>query len=73
MSQRPQQTRLQSFTEATASVLAGYVIALATQLAVFPLFGLTASFLDNVLIAAIFTIISVIRSYMIRRIFEGLL
>ena len=70
---RTHQTRLQSMTEAVASVLVGYVVALATQLAVFPLFGLTASFLDNVLIAAIFTVISVVRSYTIRRLFEGYL
>jgi hypothetical protein len=39
---------------------------------VFPLFGLDVSFTDNLLIGAIFTGISIARSYALRRMFEAI-
>jgi di/tricarboxylate transporter len=66
------QTRIQSLTEACANVAIGFLVALATQLAVFPLFGLTVSLADNLAISGIFTIVSIARSYAVRRIFDRL-
>lgn len=48
----------------------GYGIAVATQALVFPLFGLHASLSDNLLLGGVFTIISIIRSFTLRRLFE---
>jgi len=59
-----------SLVESLANVAVGYGIALATQLVVFPLFGLRASLSDNLMIGAIFTVVSIIRSYALRRTFE---
>ena len=59
-----------SFAEALANVAVGYGIAVATQIAVFPVFGLYASLADNLLMGAIFTVVSIIRSYSLRRLFE---
>ena len=65
------QSRLVSLTEAVANVVIGYAVAVATQLAVFPLFGLTPSFRENLLLGAMFTGVSLLRSYLIRRAFEN--
>ncbi|SDB20221.1 DUF7220 family protein [Bauldia litoralis] len=61
-----------SLVEALANVLAGYGIAVLTQLLIFPLFGLVVAFGDSLLIGAAFTVVSVGRSYLLRRIFERL-
>jgi hypothetical protein len=61
-----------SLAEAMANVAVGYGIAVATQALVFPLFGLHASLSDNLLIGAIFTVVSIVRSYSLRRVFEAI-
>ena len=66
-----QQSRTMSLVEATTNVVVGYLLALATQCAVFPMFGLSASVADNLLIGAIFTAVSIVRSYALRRLFEA--
>ena len=66
------QSRLTSFVESCANVAIGYGVALAAQLVVFPLFGLAVSIRDNLLIGAIFTVVSLARSYLVRRAFEVL-
>lgn len=64
------QSRLHSAIESVANVAVGYGVAVATQIAVFPLFGLHASMSDNLLIGAIFTVVSLARSYTLRRVFN---
>ena len=61
-----------SLVEAIANVVVGYGIAVLAQVLVFPLFGLRASLADNLLIGGIFTAVSVVRSYALRRLFERL-
>lgn len=64
------QTRRQSMIETAASVAIGYLVALASQLAIFPLFGIHATLSDNLLIGAWFTVISIVRGYYVRRFFN---
>jgi len=64
------QTRTQSAVESVVNVAIGYVVALASQLAIFPLFGIHIPFADNLLIGAWFTVISIARSYALRRWFN---
>ena len=66
------QSRRMSMVEAAANVVIGYGIAITTQMAVFPIFGIRISFADDLLIGLVFTIVSLIRSYMLRRVFERL-
>ncbi len=66
------QSRRQSMTETVASVAIGYVVALLSQLAIFPVFGLEVTLTDNLMIGAWFTIISIIRGYYVRRFFNWL-
>lgn len=64
------QSRTMSAIEAVANVAVGFGVAVATQMAVFPLFGLHASVGDNLAIGAIFTVVSLVRSYALRRAFN---
>jgi len=64
------QSRRMSLVEAVANVAIGYFVAVVAQLVVFPLFGLHASLADNLLIGALFTVVSIVRSYALRRLFE---
>lgn len=66
------QTRTMSAVESVANVAVGYGIAVATQAAVFPLFGIHATAADHLAIGAIFTVVSLARSYLLRRIFNRL-
>jgi len=66
------QSRLMSLVESLANVLVGYSVAVATQMVVFPLFGLAVTVTENLLIGLIFTAVSVVRSYALRRGFEAL-
>lgn len=64
------QSRRMSAVEAAANVAVGYGVAVATQIAVFPLFGLAVAFGDNLAIGGIFTAVSLARNYMLRRLFN---
>lgn len=66
------QSRLGSALESVANVALGYCIAIVTQALVFPLFGLHATASEHVGIAAIFTAVSLVRSYALRRVFEAM-
>ena len=65
------QSRRASLAESVANVAVGYALAVATQAVVFPMFGLAASPAQHLSIAAIFTAISLARSYCIRRLFNS--
>ncbi len=65
------QSRRMSLLEAVTNVAVGYVLAVATQIMVFPWFGLHPSLGDNLSLGAIFTAISLIRGYALRRLFEA--
>lgn len=72
MTVRFAQTRRGSFVEAMANVIAGYLLALGTQRLAYPLFGIHTTLAADSAIAAIFTLVSLCRSYAIRRLFERL-
>lgn len=65
------QTRTMSLVESLANVAVGYGVAVITQIVVFPLFGLTTTLAENMAMGAIFTIVSIARSFMLRRLFEA--
>ena len=66
------QSRLMSLIEAATNIVVGYGLAVLTQMLVFPLFGLAVTISDNLLIGLIFTAVSIVRSYALRRGFEAL-
>jgi hypothetical protein len=64
------QSRTMSLVESIANVLAGFGVAVATQIAIFPLFGLRTTLPETLAMGAIFTVVSIARSYCLRRVFE---
>lgn len=66
------QSRLMSAVEAVTNVAVGFGVAVLTQALVFPLFGIHATMRDHLAIGGLFTVVSVIRSYCLRRVFEAI-
>lgn len=64
------QTKTQSLIEATVNSVSGYLLAVLTQVLLFPLFGIHIPLGQNFLLAFIFTVISIARSYVVRRLFN---
>ena len=66
------QTRLGSFVEASANIAVGFAINFIANLLIWPIFGLHMGARTAFLGGIIFTIISLVRSYVLRRYFNGL-
>ena len=66
------QSRLMSLVEAVANVIVGYGVAVVTQIAIFPIFGLHTTLAQNLKMGPIFTIVSIARSFALRRVFEAI-
>ncbi len=66
------QSRLMSLGEAAVNVAVGYVLAIATQIAVFPWFGIEAAMSEHLTIGLVFICVSLLRGYLLRRMFERL-
>ena len=64
------QSKRMSMMESLTNVAVGYGVAVSAQIIIFPLFGLDVALADNLAIGAIFTAISIVRSYTLRRMFE---
>ncbi len=67
-----QQSRLMSMIEAVTNVVVGYVLAIATQLVVFPVFGIEAALSEHLAIRMAFIGVSLARGYLLRRVFEAI-
>lgn len=64
------QSKKMSLIETLSSVAIGYIISLAAQMIIFPIFKIEVSFEDNLLIGLFFTAVSIIRGYYVRRLFN---
>ncbi len=61
-----------SLIEAATNVALGYVLAIITQIVVFPWFGLNANLTEHLTIGIAFIGVSFARGYLLRRLFEGI-
>jgi hypothetical protein len=61
-----------SLIEAISNVAVGFLVALLTQVIVFPLFELEVGIGEHLAISGLFTIASIARSYLLRRLFEAI-
>lgn len=68
---RMTQTRTMSLIEAATNVVAGYGVAVLTQTLIFPIIGLHVTLGQNLKIGFVFTLVSLARSYALRRLFEA--
>jgi hypothetical protein len=66
------QLKRHSLLESVVNVAVGYGVALLSQILVFPVFNIRVSLKQNIYIGLIFTVISIIRSYLLRRLFNKL-
>lgn len=64
------QSHKMSFIESITNVSVGYFVACLSQIIIFPLFGVHLPLRDNFLIGGWMTVVSVVRSYTIRRLFN---
>ncbi len=67
-----QQTRLMSLVESFANVVVSFGLAFLAQLLVFPAIGLQATVMQSVKLSLVFTLVSIGRGYLLRRLFEVL-
>jgi hypothetical protein len=61
-----------SMLETALSTVIGFVVALLTQIFVFPYFGFHPHIEQNLAITLIFTVVSIVRQFVLRRLFEAL-
>lgn len=66
------QTRMQSLFEAWLNIAIGFGINLIANLLVLPIFGFYPTIGDAFGMGLIFTVISIVRSYLLRRLFNRL-
>ena len=66
-----QQTRLGSLIESLMNIVVGYCVAIFSQIIIFPWFGIHVPITTNLWIGLWFTLISLVRSYIIRRWFNA--
>ena len=65
------QTKRQSLIETLTSVFVGWLIGVILNLTILPLFDYNITVVDSLLVSLIFTVISVVRGYLIRRFFNS--
>lgn len=66
------QSRRSSAVEAIISVSTGFAVSLAASPIVYPLFGHAFTLMQNIGITLVFTVLSLMRSYLVRRFFVWL-
>ena len=64
------QSRLMSLVESITNVVVGYGVAVVTQIPIFPVFGLHTTLAENLKMGPVFTVVSIARSFALRRVFE---
>lgn len=65
------QTKAMSAVEAATSTVAGFLVSLVLTFTVLPAFGYPVTPSHGIGITAIYTVASVVRSYAVRRVFNG--
>ena len=66
------QSKLMSMIETVGNTTLGFGVAILAQLLIFPLFGFSPPLAQNFMIAGLFTVVSIVRGYCLRRLFEFL-
>lgn len=66
------QSKLGSAVEAIANVVVGIIVSLISQLVIFGAYGIHISLVENMQMVGYFTLISLVRSYLLRRLFNRL-
>jgi high-affinity Fe2+/Pb2+ permease len=65
------QSKQKSLIESITQTVVGLVVSFAIQLVIYPMLNIPVSFNQNLIITAVFFVASIIRGYVIRRIFTN--
>jgi hypothetical protein len=66
------QSRAMSLVESITNVVVGYMLAIATQIVVFPWFGIETGLAEHLTLGLAFVGVSLVRGYLLRRLFEAI-
>lgn len=64
------QSKKHSLIESLSNIAIGYCISIMSNILIFPLFDIHVQLSTNLKIGGLFTIVSIIRSYFLRRFFN---
>ena len=65
------QTKKKSIIESLVNTISGLIIGLSIQLLMYPILEIEVTIQQNLLLTSVFFIVSVIRGYIIRRLFNN--
>jgi hypothetical protein len=66
------QTKKKSLIEAVSNTIIGLGTSFCIQLIIYPVLNIPVSIGQNIIITAVFFIVSIIRSYLVRRLFNSI-
>lgn len=66
------QTRRKSLIETVVQTVIGLGTSILLQVILYPVMGIPVSFTQNLIITAVFFAVSIVRGYIVRRIFDEL-
>jgi len=66
------QTKKKSLIEAVSNTIIGLGTSFLIQLIIYPVLNIPVSIGQNIIITAVFFIVSIIRSYLVRRLFNSI-
>jgi hypothetical protein len=66
------QSKQKSLVESTVQTIIGLGTSIVLQVVLYPILGIPVSLTQNLIITAVFFIVSIVRGYIVRRIFEKL-
>lgn len=61
------QSKRDSWIETVTNTAIGYLVAVCSQVVIFPFFGIYIPLMDNFIMAIWFTLVSLVRGYFVRR------
>lgn len=64
------QSKLESLIESAINTGLGFLVAMVTQILIYPLFDIDVTMGDQAVLALIFTTVSLVRGYIVRRYFN---
>jgi hypothetical protein len=64
------QNRRYSLIESITNTLVGFIVSLLIQLIIYPTMGIPVTFSQNIAITFVFTFASILRGYIVRRMFN---
>lgn len=64
------QTHKFSWIEAISNTAIGFIISFIIQIIIYPILNIDVKFSQNIIITSVFTIASILRGYIVRRLFN---